>query len=65
MSIHRDALRERVESYVRRYPDASLPQILGRFTLNPDDSEARAVVNDVLTAANTPHDDAEATEVEA
>jgi len=47
-----EALRERVERYADRNPDATLPEVLGRFMLDPDvNSEERTVVENVLADA--------------
>ena len=65
--VARAVLRERVETYLARNPDATLPEVLGRFLLDPDlepdgdgeneqdgRHEERALVEDVLAAHARP-----------
>ena len=37
-----------IELYVERNPDATVAQVLGRFLLDPNDPEIRAVVAEVM-----------------
>ena len=47
--VARDRLAERVEQYVDRADDPTVPRALGALGLDPDvNSEERAVVEDVL-----------------
>ena len=56
-----ETLRERVEQYVDRNPEATLPEVLGRFMLDPDeDSDERAVVKNTLAEARPPDADRDA-----
>ena len=56
-----ETLRERVEQYVDRNPEATLPEVLGRFMLDPDeDSDERAVVENTLAEARAPDADRDA-----
>ena len=55
-----DTLRERVERYVDRNPEATLPEVLGYFMFDPDESsDERAVVENVLAEARPPDVDRE------
>ena len=50
--VARDRLVERVERYADRADDPTLPEVLGRFLLDPDEgSDERQVVEDVLARA--------------
>lgn len=69
-----DRLKERVEQYAARNPDASLAAVLARFRLDPDeesDNEERALVEDVLAGeveradADAPRGAADGPEVKA
>lgn len=62
-----ETLRSRVERYVDRNPDATIPEVLGYFLLNPaEDSDERTVVENTLTGIDQPDArDAEAPEAEA
>ena len=50
-----ETLRERVERYAARNPDASLPEVLGYFQLSPrESSDERVVVENVLDGIEQP-----------
>jgi hypothetical protein len=50
-----ETLRERAERYVARNPDASLPEVLGYFLLDPDEnSDERTIVENVLAGIEQP-----------
>ena len=56
-----ETLRERVERYVDRNPEPTLPEVLGHFMLDPDeDSDERAVVENTLAEARPPDADRDA-----
>jgi hypothetical protein len=56
-----ETLRERVERYVDRNPEATLPEVLGYFLLDPaESSDERAVVENTLAAATEPNADRDA-----
>lgn len=56
-----ETLRDRVERYVDRNPDATLPEVLGYFLLDPDESsDERAVVENTLAEARAPDVDRDA-----
>jgi len=46
--VAREVLVERIEVYIDHHPDATVPEILGRFRLDPTaDGEHRALVEDL------------------
>ena len=56
-----ETLRERVERYVDRNPEATLPEVLGYFLLDPaENSDERAVVENALAEARAPDADRDA-----
>ena len=56
-----ETLRERVERYVDCNPEATLPEVLGYFLLDPaENSDERAVVENALAEARAPDADRDA-----
>ena len=56
-----ETLRERVERYVDHNPEATLPEVLGYFLLDPaENSDERAVVENALAEARAPDADRDA-----
>ena len=56
-----ETLRERVECYVDRNPEATLAEVLGYFLLDPaESSDERAVVENALAEARPPDADRDA-----
>ena len=50
-----EVLRERAERYAARNPEATLPEVLGRFRLDPtENSDERTVVENALAARSGP-----------
>lgn len=50
-----ETLRERVERYAARKPDATLPEVLGYFQLSPSESsDERTIVENVLAGIEQP-----------
>ena len=59
--VARDRLVERVERYVDRNPEATLPEVLGYFLLDPaENSDERGVVENTLDEARAPDADRDA-----
>jgi len=58
--VARERLAERVEQYADRNPGATLPEVLGRFLIDPDQAgEERSVAEAVLDSCEgrpAPHD---------
>lgn len=48
-------LRERIGGYIGRHPDATLPEVLGYFLLDPaESSDERAVAENALAEIKQP-----------
>lgn len=60
-----EVFRERIERYVEKNPEASVPEVLGRFLVEPTD-EQQAFVADVLADdGSNPPSSGDGTEVSA
>jgi hypothetical protein len=60
-----ETLRDRVDRYVDRNPEATLPEVLGYFLLDPaENSDERAVVENTLAEARPPDADRDAADGE-
>lgn len=60
-----EVFRERIERYVEKNPEASVPEVLGRFLVEPTD-EQQAFVADVLADdGSNPPSGGDGTEVSA
>lgn len=52
-----DQLIERVEGYVERYPEASVPRVLGNYLLDPNDEAVLEAVEEIVDEQESDSDD--------
>jgi len=61
--VAEDVFADRIEQYIERHPDASAPEVLGRFMIEPSDEHREFVENligDDGDEAETPQTDSKA-----